>query len=179
MDSEETLRFYGKVCTRRNRKTLKKDASTAIIAHVTKDSETIDREQLVNVVPNQNHLITNLGDVPKGAVELKEAGRCSGREVVTIIFNESKSIAEIRNVRSGLEGELDDVRRMVKKIEVNETSLYNGYNKCRLVLIPHPPRISCRYPQFTSYMTNRPFSPNYHPAVCGIIKREKRTFKGE
>ncbi|KAH0690822.1 hypothetical protein KY289_018180 [Solanum tuberosum] len=163
-----TLRFYEKVYTRRNRKTLKKDASTTIATNVTKDLETLDGEQLVNVVPNKNHLITNSGDVPEDGVELREAGRCSGRE----------SIAEIRNVRSGLEDELDDVRRMVKKIEVNETSFYNGYNKCRLVLIPHPPRISCRYPQFTSYMTNRLFSPNYHPAICGIIKRE-RTFKGE
>ncbi|KAK6795678.1 hypothetical protein RDI58_009133 [Solanum bulbocastanum] len=69
---------------------------------------------------------------------------------------------------------------MVKKIEVNETSLFNGYNKHRLVLIPHPPGISYRYPQFTSYMINRPPSPNYHPAVCGIIEREKRrTSKGE
>ncbi|KAH0751471.1 hypothetical protein KY290_004692 [Solanum tuberosum] len=174
MDSEERRRFSGKVYTRRIGKTLKKDASTAMAAaDVTRVSETLDGEQLVKVVPKTDHLITNLGDVPEGGVELKEDGNCSGEVVVRISLNESKS-AEIRNVRSRLEGELDDVRRMVKKVEVRETSLHNANDKCRLVLIPHPPKISCRYPQFTSYMINRPPSPNYHPAVCGIVESEKR-----
>ncbi|KAG5618844.1 hypothetical protein H5410_018668 [Solanum commersonii] len=167
----------GKFTLEETIKPLKKDITSAIAANVTKDSETLDEEQPVKVVPNQNYLITHSGDVPEGGVELRETGKCSGGEVVTIIFNESNSIAEIRNVRSGLEGELDDVRGMVKKIEVNETSLYNGYNRCHLVLIPHPPRISCRYPQFTSYMINWPPSLNYHPTACGIIEREKMTPK--
>ncbi|KAH0721979.1 hypothetical protein KY289_005023 [Solanum tuberosum] len=174
MDSEERRRFSGKVYARRNGKTPKKDASTAMAsADVTRVSETLDGEQPVKVVPKTDHLITNSGDVSEGGVELKEDGNCSGEEVVRISLNESKS-AEIRNVRSRLEGELDDVRRMVKKVEVKETSLHNANNKCRLVLIPHPPKISCRYPQFTSYMINRPPSPNYHPAVCGIVESEKR-----
>ncbi|KAH0688540.1 hypothetical protein KY285_018019 [Solanum tuberosum] len=158
-------------------KPLKKDVSSTIAANVTKDSETLDKEQPVKVVPNQNYLITHSGDVPECGVELRETGKCSGGEVVMIIFNELNSIAEIRNVRSRLEGELDNVRRMVKKIEVKETLLYNGDNKRRLVLIPHPPRISCRYLQFTSYMINLPPSPNYHPGACGIIEREKMTPK--
>lgn len=61
-------------------------------------------------------------------VELRESSKCSGAEVVTIIFNELKSKAKIRKVQSKLEGELDEVRRIVKKIEVKETSFYNGNN---------------------------------------------------
>ncbi|WMV48184.1 hypothetical protein MTR67_041569 [Solanum verrucosum] len=91
MDSEDTC-FFGKVYTRRNRKTLKKDVSTAIVTvNVTKVSETLDADLPVMLVPqtNQNHLIT------KGGVELREVGSCSGVAVVTISLNESKSIGEI------------------------------------------------------------------------------------
>ncbi|WMV48907.1 hypothetical protein MTR67_042292 [Solanum verrucosum] len=166
MDSEERRRFSGKVYTRR---ILKKDASVA--ADVTRVSETLNGEQPVKVVAKTTDLThSTSGDVPEGGVELREVGNCSGEEMVTIRFNESKSIAESRNVRSRLEGELDDIRRMVRKIEVKETSL----NKRRLVLIPRPPKISCRYPDVTRHMINRPPSPNYHPTVCGTIEREKR-----
>jgi len=106
--------------------------------------------------------------VPEGGVELRKNCSCGG-EVVMISLNEWKSICEIRNVRRRLEGELDHVRGMVKKIEVKETSVYNGNNKRSLVLIPHCPSISCRYPQFTSYMINRPPTIGYNPAGCGIF----------
>ncbi|KAG5579024.1 hypothetical protein H5410_049651 [Solanum commersonii] len=166
MDSEERRRFSGKVYTRR---ILKKDASVA--ADVTRVSETLNGEQLVKVVAKTTNLThSTSGDVPEGGIELRDVNNCSGEEMVTIRFNESKSIVESRNVRSRLEGELDDIRRMVRKIEVKETSL----NKRRLVLIPRPPKISCRYPDVTRHMINRPPSPNYHPAVCGTIEREKR-----
>ncbi|KAH0721981.1 hypothetical protein KY289_005025 [Solanum tuberosum] len=167
MDSEEERRrFSGKVYTRR---ILKKDALVA--ADVTRVSETLNGEQPVKVVAKTTDLThSTSGDVPKGGVELREVSNCSGEEMVTIRFNESKSIAESRNVRSRLEGELDDIRRMVRRIEVKETSL----NKRRLVLISRPPKISCRYPDVTRHMINRPPSPNYHPAVCGTIEREKR-----
>ncbi|KAG5588395.1 hypothetical protein H5410_048829 [Solanum commersonii] len=96
-----------------------------------KVSETLDAEHPVKVVHqnDQNHSITNStsGDVTEGKVELGEYG-------------------EIRNVRRRLDGELDHVRGMVKKIEVREISVYNGNNKCSLVLILHRPSISCRYP---------------------------------
>ncbi|KAH0719778.1 hypothetical protein KY284_004808 [Solanum tuberosum] len=104
MDSEERRRFSGKIYTRRNGKTPKKDASTAMAtADVTRVSETLDGEQSVKVVPKTDHLITNSGDVPEGGVELKEDGNCSGEEVVRISLNASKS-AEIRIL--GVESEL-------------------------------------------------------------------------
>uniref|UniRef100_M1DAL5 Bromodomain-containing protein n=1 Tax=Solanum tuberosum TaxID=4113 RepID=M1DAL5_SOLTU len=166
MDSEERRRFSGKVYTRR---TLKKDASVA--ADVTRVSETLNGEQPVKVVAKTTNLThSTSGDVPEGGVELREVDNCSGEEMVTIRFNESKSITESRNVRSRLEGELNDIRRMVRKIEVKEISL----NKRRLVLIPGRPKISCRYPDVTRHMINRPPSPNYHLVVCGTIEREKR-----
>ncbi|KAH0639542.1 hypothetical protein KY285_036128 [Solanum tuberosum] len=153
----EDRRFSGRVYTRRNRKTLKKDIFTTIVAaNVTRVSETLDTEQPVKVVRqnDQNHSITNStsGDVPEGSVELRENGSCS------IVVG-----------RRRLEGELDHVRGMVKKIEVKETSVYNGNNKRSLVLIPHRPSISCSYPQFTSYMINRPPTIGYNPAGCGIF----------
>ena len=60
--------------------------------------------------------------MPKCGVELREAGSCSGANLVTISLNDSRSIGEIINVRMRLEGKLYHVRLIVKKIRVKETS---------------------------------------------------------
>lgn len=119
-------------------------------------------------------------------------------ERVMISLIGSSAIVEIRNLRKKLEGDLDHVMSLVKKIEAKEklqlTPVNNGNNNRCIVLVLGRENISCRYLQFTvtSYMINclplvRPNlrSPFYPPSLAAIanynfavisefLEREKR-----
>ncbi|KAH0721980.1 hypothetical protein KY289_005024 [Solanum tuberosum] len=191
MDSEER-RFSGKVYSRRNRKTTADGVATL----ETKVSKTLDVEQPAKVIPQADFLITNS---TSGDVELREGSQPNrslisrAEDRVRVRLNKSRSLVEIREARRVLEGELDHVRGVVKKIEAKEKLQHTSCKHRGLVLKSSRPISSYRYPRFTvdDVMKNpcpnfvRPIdlpNPFRAPSLAaiasyGIVEREKRTRK--
>ncbi|XP_069146627.1 transcription factor GTE4-like isoform X1 [Solanum lycopersicum] len=206
VDSDER-RFSGKVYSRRNRKSsLKEGVSLATAAGETtletKVSETLEAEQPAKVIPQADLLITDStsGFVPEGGVELGEGSRpdrsliSRAEDRVRVRLNKSRSPVAIGEARRVFEGELDEVRGMVTRVEAKEKLQHTSGKHRGLVLKTTRPISSYRIPRFTADFALKNRCPNLagrvdvpkHPfrppslasiANNGIVEREKRDRK--
>ncbi|XP_027768009.1 uncharacterized protein LOC107002091 [Solanum pennellii] len=205
--NSDERRFSGKVYSRRNRKaSLKEGVSLVTTAGETtletKVSETLEAEQPTKVIPQADLFVTDStsGFVPEGGVELGEGSQPNrslisrAEDRVRVRLNKSRSLVAIGEARRVFEGELDEVRGMVTRVEAKEKLQQNSGKHRGLVLKTTRPISSYRIPRFTAdfELKNRcpnlagrvdvpkhPFRPPSLASIANnvIVEREKRDRK--